>query len=244
MIEVNNLTKEYRSGWRGTMRAVDDVTFTCHPGEVYGLLGPNGAGKTTLLRMVSTAIRPKAGTARLAGIDVCRQPDEARRNLGFLSGNTGLYDRLTARETLRYFGRLQGMDDPAIDARIDTLAAAFEMRDFLGRRCDKLSTGMKQKVNLARAVIHDPPVLVLDEPTNGLDVITIRAMTRFIQDAREQGRTVLLSTHQMPEVEMLCDRVGLLHEGKLRFDGTVGDLREASGGHLEEAFFKLVEARA
>lgn len=244
MIEVENLTKEYRAGWRKKLLAIEGVTFTCQPGEVYGLLGPNGAGKTTLLRLVSTAIKPTAGAARVAGIDVAAQPGEARRRLGFLSGNTGLYDRLTARETLQYFGRLQGMDEASIHKRIDTLAAAFEMGHFLGRRCDKLSTGMKQKVNLARAVINDPPVLVLDEPTNGLDVITIRAMTRFIQDARDQGRTVLLSTHQMQEVEMLCDRVGLIHEGKLRFDGTVGELREASGGHLEEAFFRLAEATA
>lgn len=242
MIEVENLGKDYRIGWLGRARALEDVTMTCRPGEVYGLLGPNGAGKTTLLRLVSTAIRPTAGTARLMGIDVVGNPIGARRQLGFLSGNTGLYDRLTARETLLYFGRLQGMKNGELRKRIDMLSGTFDMGEFLDRRCDKLSTGMKQKVNLARAVIHDPPVLVLDEPTSGLDVITIRAMTRFIHDARSQGRTVLLSTHQMPEVEALCDRVGLLHKGWLCFDGTVEELRNASGGSLEDAFYRLVEA--
>lgn len=242
MIETEDLTKHYRVGWRRRHRGVEGVSLVCRPGEVYGLLGPNGAGKTTLLRLISTALRPTRGVARLDGVDVSRSPDRARRRIGFLSANTGLYARLTARETLAYFGRLQGMEHHDIRRRIDILAETFGMGEFLDRRCDRLSSGMKQKVNLARAVIHSPPVIVLDEPTNGLDVITIRSMTAFITAAREEGRTVLLSTHQMHEVEALCDRAGLLHKGRLHFDGTVAELRRASGGHLEQAFFQLAGA--
>lgn len=241
MIETEDLTKLYRAGWRHRQVGVEGISLACRPGEVYGLLGPNGAGKTTLLRLVSTALRPTRGTARVDGIDVARSPGEVRRRIGFLSANTGLYARLTARETLEYFGRLHGMGRRELRERIDTLARTFSMGEFLGRRCDRLSTGMKQKVNLARAVIHSPPVIILDEPTNGLDVITIRSMTGFITNARAEGRTVLLSTHQMHEVEALCDRAGLLHQGRLHFEGTVAELREASGGHLEEAFFQLAE---
>jgi sodium transport system ATP-binding protein len=244
LIEAENLAKDYKTGWWKSHRAVKGVSFTCKPGEVFGLLGPNGAGKTTILRMVSTALVPSEGTTRIDGVDVRRHPSEARARLGFLSGNTGLYGRLTGRETLLYFGRLHGMDDRALRDRIDALAETFSLASFLDKRCESLSTGMKQKINLSRALIHDPPALVLDEPTNGLDVITIRAMTRFIETERARGKTILLSTHQMNEVEGLCDRVGLIHHGRLCFTGTVKELRDASGGSLEEAFFRLAGAES
>lgn len=268
MIEVRNLTKTFRDRGRGRARArkpetraaawrallsrtksdenrgrvvaARDVSFACRPGEVFGLLGPNGAGKTTVLRMISTAIKPTSGEVRVDGRDAVAQPLETRRRVGFLSSNTGLYGRLTAREVLRYFGRLHGMAPAALDARVEALAETFRMAEFLDRPCDTLSTGMRQKVNIARTVLHDPPVMVFDEPTAGLDVLTSRVIVKFIRDCRNLGKTVLFSTHVMSEVDALCDRVAMIHRGRLVFDGSLDQLRDEGDGNLDDAFVRRV----
>jgi len=240
MIEITDLCKTY-GGWRrGRVEALRGLSFACRPGEVFGLLGPNGAGKTTALRIISTALRPTSGRAVVLGLDVTRQPREVRRQVGFLSANTGLYGRLSAREVLTYFGRLFGLQGPALRARIDQLSQVFGMAEFLDRRCEKLSTGMRQKVNIARTVIHSPPVMVFDEPTSGLDVLTSRAIVRFIRQCKHEQRTVLFSTHIMAEVQTLCDRVGIIHEGRLHYCGTTAELRARYGDDLDEAFVQIV----
>jgi len=241
LIEVNGLSKTYKGRRRSKVEALRDVSFQCEPGQVFGLLGPNGAGKTTCLRILSTALRPSAGSAIVGGRDIVSDPRGVRENIGFLSSNTGLYGRLTAREVLVYFGRLFGMERRKIDARIAELAATFSMKDFLDRPCDKLSTGMRQKVNIARTVIHSPPVMVFDEPTNGLDVLTSRTIVQFIGKCREEGKTVLFSTHIMAEVERLCDHLAIIHEGRLFFSGSVAELRSRYGENLDDAFVQAIK---
>lgn len=244
MVEVKGLTKEFRD-WRwGRTRAVADVSFSVGQGEALGLLGPNGAGKTTVLRMISTALRPTGGTAVVDGHDVRHDPAAVRRRIGFLSTGTALYGRLTPRETLRFFGRLNGMTDGDLRRRIDLLAGLLDMGAFLDRPCDKLSHGMKQKANIARCLLHDPPVVVLDEPTTGLDVPGSRRIVDFIRQCREEGKTVLLSTHNMLEVERLCDRVAVLAGGRLVFFGDRADLHAEHGADLEDAFVSLVAGDA
>jgi sodium transport system ATP-binding protein len=243
MISVSGLSKTYKDK-RKRIVALDDVSFECLPGQIFGLLGPNGAGKTTTLRIISTAIRPTAGGGKVLDFDLVSQSAEVRRRIGFLSTNTGLYGRLTAREVLTYFGRLYGIDAEQLGRRIDALSEMFQMRDFLKRPCDKLSTGMRQKVNIARTVIHEPAVLVLDEPTTGLDVLASRTIAQFVRNCRDENKTVLLSTHIMPEVEKLCDRVGIIHEGKLRFCGTVPEIRKKFGDDLDEAFVRIIDGDA
>src|SRR5262249_28263321 len=224
--------------------AASDISFTCRAGEVFGLLGPNGAGKTTTLRMLSTVLAPTAGTARIAGHDVVREADRVRASIGFLSGNTGLYPRLTPREVLRYFGRLYGMEDAAIAARTAALSKLLDMEAFLDRRCDALSTGMKQKVNVARTVLHDPQVLVLDEPTAGLDVLASRTIIDFVRSCRQQGKCVVFSTDIMAEVARLCDRLAIIHLGRVQFLGTLDEFRKGADGDLEEAFLRVLERAA
>lgn len=240
MIEVEALGKTYKGKRRSTVTALEGVSFECAPGEVFGLLGPNGAGKTTCLRILSTALRPTSGRARVMGHDILREAEAVRRKIGFLSSNTGLYGRLSAREVLAYFGKLFGMSDEAVRERTAALAETFGMQEFLDRNCDALSTGMRQKVNIARTVIHSPPVMVFDEPTAGLDVLTSRTIVQFIKACREEGRTVIFSTHIMSEVEKLCDRVGIVHQGHLHFCGQTGELRERYGHDLDEAFVRLI----
>ncbi|MDK2972547.1 MAG: sodium transport system ATP-binding protein [Candidatus Sumerlaeota bacterium] len=244
MIEARLLTKSFRDRRRGAINAVSEVSFTCQPGKVFGLLGPNGAGKTTTLRLISTALRPTSGTALVDGIDVAANPAGVRTRIGFLSANTGLYGRLTAREVLRYFGRLNGMEKEPLETRIADLAVLFDLGAFLDRPCDKLSTGMKQRVNIARTVVHDPPVLILDEPTAGLDVLSSRTIVTFIRTQRDAGKTILFSTHIMPDVERLCDTVGIIHQGRLFYEGTLDGLRERHGEDLEDAFVRMVTAAA
>lgn len=240
MIEVEDLTKTYRDSKRGRFDAVHQVSFQCRPGEIYGLLGPNGAGKTTTLRMISTAIKPSSGSGRVLGYDLVKDAQKVRASIGFLSANTGLYGRLSPREIFRYFGSLFGMSRKQIGDRTEELADTFQMKDFLDRPCDKLSTGMKQKVNIARSILHDPKVVVLDEPTSGLDVLTSRGIVQFIRQCREEQKTVLFSTHIMSEVTRLCDHVGVIHNGELFYSGTIGELRKSHGEDMEEAFIKIV----
>ena len=224
MIEARELSKFFNDKKRGAIRAVDRISFSCMPGEIYGLLGANGAGKTTTLRMLATILAPTSGTAIVAGYDIAREPQKVRANIGFLSTATALYDRLTAYETVEYFGQLYGLDSAAIRRRADELFTALDMQEFRDRRCGKLSTGMKQKVSIARTLIHNPSVMIFDEPTSGLDVMTARSIIDFIRQCRDQGKTVIFSTHVMPEAEKLCDRIGIIHGGKLRAEGTLKEM--------------------
>jgi sodium transport system ATP-binding protein len=240
-IEAVGLAKSFVDPRRGRVEAVRGVDLDCRWGEIYGLLGPNGAGKTTTLRMLATILAPTAGRARVAGVDVAADPLEVRRRIGFLSGTTGLYPRLTPRETLRYFGRLHGLRDPALELRVEELVRAFAMDEFAEARCESLSTGQRQKVSIARAVLHDPPVLILDEPTTGLDVLASGAMIDFIESRRAAGTCVLFSTHVLSEAERLCDRIGVIFHGRLLAVGTLEELARRTGERwLEDIFRALV----
>jgi sodium transport system ATP-binding protein len=243
MIEARHLVKRFRDKKRGAVCAVNDVSFSCRPGEIYGLLGANGAGKTTMLRMLATILAPSEGTAIVAGFDVAKEPQKVRSSVGFLSTATALYGRLSAQEMVEYFGRLQGLDEPTLQRRIDQIFARLEMDDFRDRRCDMLSTGMKQKVSIARTLVHDPTVMIFDEPTVGLDVMAARTIAAFIRECRDAGKTVVFSTHVMREVEKLCDHIGIIHNGKLLAEGTLPQLRERFAVQdLEDLFVKVVES--
>jgi sodium transport system ATP-binding protein len=240
MIEARELSKVFNDKKRGAVRAVDSVSFRCEPGQIYGLLGANGAGKTTTLRMLATILSPTSGTATVAGFDVVREPAKVRAHIGFLSTATALYDRLTAVETVEYFGQLFGLDSATIARRTTEIFKTLDMEEFRHRRCGKLSTGMKQKVSIARTIIHDPPVMIFDEPTNGLDVMAARSITDFIRQCRSQGKTVIFSTHVMTEAEKLCDRIGIIHSGKVRAEGTLVELRaHYAQSSLEEIFVQV-----
>ncbi len=241
MIEVRDLSKWFRGAGGVRVTAVDAVRFTVNPGEVFGLLGPNGAGKTTLLRMLCTVLTPSDGTATVAGCDVVTQPGEVRRHVGFLSANTGVYDRMTAWELVEYYGRLHQVPPDELRARMEDLFATLQMTEFRDVRGGKLSTGMKQKLSIARAMVNDPPVLIFDEPTAGLDVLVQRAVLDNIKRLRGRGKTIIFSTHIMREVEKLCDRVAVMAKGKVVVCGTLNELREMyKQDDLEELFFSLV----
>ena len=241
MIHVTNLTKSFRDLRRGQVRAVDGVSFEARPGEVFGLLGPNGAGKTTIMRILCTVLKPTGGTATLAGYDVATQPGLARQHLGFLSANTAIYDRMSAWEMVEFFGKLYGLGDERLRSRMEEVFASLQMNDFRDVLGARMSTGMRQKVSIARAIIHDPPVMIFDEPTLGLDVLVGRAVLQNIERLRDQGKCILYSTHIMREVEKLCDRVAVISKGRIQAEGTVAELRERHGEQdLEELFFRLV----
>jgi len=241
MIEARGLSKRFQDKKRGEIHAVENVSFNCKPGQIYGLLGANGAGKTTTLRMLATILEPSDGTAVICGHDVIEEPEKVRACVGFLSTATALYPRLTAQELVEYFGRLNGLDEATLKNRVDEIFSRLEMNGFRDRRCDKLSTGMKQKTSIARTLVHDPPVMIFDEPTTGLDVMTARTIISFISDCRDRGKAVIFSTHIMSEVERLCDHVGIIHDGKLLEEGTVAELRaKYSERNLEEIIVKVV----
>ena len=241
MIEARGLSKRFQDKKRGEIRAVDNVSFTCQPGKIYGLLGANGAGKTTTLRMLATILEPTDGTAIICGHDVVDDPEKARANIGFLSTGTALYPRLSSQELVEYFGRLNGLDEATLKKRVDDIFNRLEMNDFRDRRCDKLSTGMKQKTSIARTLVHDPPVMIFDEPTTGLDVMTARTIINFISECRERGKAIIFSTHIMSEIERLCDSIGIIHDGKLLAEGTVSELRAEYAEHnIEEIIVKVV----
>lgn len=242
MIEVTGLSKWF-NGKAGRVTAVDDLSFTVAAGEVFGLLGPNGAGKTTTLRILCTVLRPSAGTARVAGFDVERQANQVRHNIGFLSANTGIYDRMTAWEMVAYYGRLHGLTGDALSSRMDAVFTALKMNDFRDRRGGQLSTGMRQKVSIARALVHDPPVLIFDEPTAGLDVLVQRSVLNQIAELRSLGKCIVFSTHVMREAERLCDRIAVMAHGRIADCGTLHELRERHHEQdLEELFFRLMGA--
>ena len=241
MIETRGLVKLFKDKKRGEIRAVDNISFTCNPGQIYGLLGANGAGKTTTLRMLATILEPSDGTATVCGHDVVEQPQKVRANVGFLSTATALYPRLTSQEMVEYFGRLNGLREAELNKRVDEIFERLDMNSFRDRRCDKLSTGMKQKTSIARTLVHDPQVMIFDEPTLGLDIMTARTIIEFIRECRERGKTVIFSTHVMSEVEKLCDVIGIIHNGKLLAEGPLAELRRKhSENDLEEIFVKVV----
>src|SRR6266550_6341321 len=210
MIEVVDLVKSFRDLRRGLVHAVDHVSFEARPGEVFGLLGPNGAGKTTAMRILCTVLRPTGGVARVAGYDVLTQASEVRRHIGFLSMNTAIYDRMSAWELVEYFGLLYGLERQHLRQRMEEVFARLQMNDFRDVLGAKMSTGMRQKVSIARAIIHDPPVLIFDEPTLGLDVLVARSVMQNIERLRSLGKCILFSTHIMREAERLCDRVAII----------------------------------
>ena len=236
MVQVEEIVKHF-----GSIQAVRGVSFACPAGTVFGLLGPNGAGKTTLLRLLATILRPTQGRAVLAGHELVSAAEQVRRVIGVLPTNAGLYGRLTARENLRYFGVLYGLGGSALEARITELLGRLSMSDAEDRRAEGFSSGMRQKVALARALLHDPPILLLDEPTEGLDVPTARTVYRLIEELRDAGKCLILSTHRMAEAERLCSRIGIIAGGKMRAIGTMPDLcRLAGSDDLEEVFLRLV----
>ncbi|MDM7860005.1 ATP-binding cassette domain-containing protein [Alteromonas sp. ASW11-36] len=259
MIEVNQLAKKFvienpkklseqeRQDPRLKGRffhSVKSVSFQCNNGQVLGLLGPNGAGKTTTLRMLSTALQPDAGSVVINGVDVIDKPLAARQKLGFLSGSTGLYGRLTGRENIAYFGRLHGMAEEAIEARIKELADLLDLHEYLDRRSENFSTGMKQKTNIARAVVHNPEVVILDEPTTGLDIMAAQTVLNFIRGLKKQGVPVIFSTHHLEEVSELCDRVTVIDQGETRFSDTIEAFKGLSDTSLSDSFLTTIAREA
>jgi sodium transport system ATP-binding protein len=239
---VRQLSKVFHDDSRGEVRAVDGIEFECRAGEIFGLLGANGAGKTTTLRILSTILKPTAGTASLMGHDVEDDPESVRRKLGFHSATTALYPRLTARETLDFFARINGYPTRRVAERVQTLVARFGLGEYAGALVDRLSQGMKQKVSIARTIAHDPPVLIFDEPTVGLDVLNAIELRNIIAELRAEGKTILFSTHIMSEAEKLCDRIAILHRGRIHACDTLANLRVATGQHyLEDIFVHYVE---
>lgn len=257
MIEIKDLAKAFALGKsnklsdtekqdvrysKDAFHSVRNVSFSCGSGEVLGLLGPNGAGKTTTLRMLSTALKPDAGSVLLNGVDVLKQPVKARQQIGFLSADTGLYGKLTAFENIAYFGRLHGMKEQALKQRIEELFTLLNMHDFANRRADNMSTGMKQKTAIARAVVHSPKVVILDEPTTGLDIMTVQTVLDFIKGLKEAGTPVIFSTHHLDEVASLCDRVVVIDKGISAFSGDIASFKALSGnGDLRDAFLSVLQ---
>lgn len=224
-----------------TVRAVDNISFTCQPGRVFSLLGPNGAGKTTTLRMIATILKPTSGSITLTGYDVEKEEKAVRRNIGFLTGSTRLYQRLTPNELVKYFADLYDLDKTTFTQRKEELFSLLDMHDFAKKRIGQLSTGMKQKVSIARSMIHDPEVLIFDEPTSGLDVITAASIIQLIRQCKAQNKTVIFSSHIMSEVDLLCDDLAIIHQGKLCYSGPMDDFRsQMQSASLTEEFIRIV----
>ncbi len=241
-IFVDKLSKVFEDEGRGTLVAVSEVSFHCRPGEIFGLLGTNGAGKTTTLRMLSTLLKPSGGQARVMGFSVLENPDQVRRSLGYLSTTTALYPRLTCRETLDFFARINGYPSNGVAERVESLIHRFGLQEYADARIERLSTGMTQKVAIARTVAHDPAVVILDEPTNGLDILNVLDFHSLMRELKEAGKTVLFSTHTMSEAERLCDRIAIIHKGLILACGTLEELRTLSGEHyLEDIFVWLLD---
>jgi sodium transport system ATP-binding protein len=242
MIEVSELTKCFSDAKRGSVSALNAVSFEVRPGEVFGLLGPNGAGKTTCLRILSTVLRPTGGRAIISGYDVANYPAQVRSRIGFMSNNTGIYDRMTAWEMVEYFGRLYGLTGDKLVSRMDEVFTMLQMHDFRDLLGSKMSTGMRQKVSIARTIVHDPPVLIFDEPTSGLDVLVARNVLEAVARLRDAGKSIIYSTHIMSEVERLCDRVAVIHKGEILAMGTREELCEQHKTEsMEDLFFALID---
>lgn len=244
MITVDGLTKEFPQKENDNLKAVDNLSFSANTGEIVVLLGMNGAGKTTTMRMLSTVLQPTSGKASVCGFDLLKSPQEIRRRLGFLSGDTGLYRRLTARELITYFGKLYDMKISRIKERIELINSMLDMHEFLDKKIDSLSTGMRQKVSIARSIIHDPPVMIFDEATAGLDILTAKNIISFIHSCKTEGKCVLFSTHIMREAERIADRIVMIHQGKMLKEGTWSEMKEDTGiADLDDIFIHYVSAR-
>lgn len=241
MIHVRDLTKTYSDLADGELLALDRVSFDCMPGQIMGLVGPNGAGKTTALRILATVLKPTSGTAVINGFDVVAQPDPVRRSLGFVSVNTAIYDRLTAWEMVQLFGRLHGMDAELLQERMEFLFDRFQMNELRNTLGSKMSTGMKQKVSIARALVHDPPVLIFDEATSGLDILVAREVLKTIEQIRDQGKTIIYSSHIMTEVRRLCDHVAVINHGRILVQGTIESLVDRFDcANIDDLFYDLL----
>jgi len=241
MIHVRKLRKSYQDLQSGQFKALDGISFDAMPGQVYGLLGPNGAGKTTALRILSTVLRPTSGTAIINGFDVNESPEEIRHQIGFVSTNTAIYDRMTAWELVQYFGRLYGMDSENLQIRMEHLFERFQMNDIRNVLGSKMSTGMKQKVSIARAIIHDPPVLIFDEATSGLDILVAREVLRTVEQLADQGKCVIFSSHIMTEVRRLCHRIAIMSHGRILAEGSIEDIIEQyNENDIEELFYQII----
>jgi len=241
MIQVEGLTKIFKDKKRGKVVAINNLKFDCQKGQIFGLLGPNGAGKTTTLRILATMMVPTQGKAEVNGFDVVKDANKVRRHIGFLSSETGLYDRFTPRETVKFFGRINGIEDKIIEKRMAEIFRNLDMEDFQDVRVNKLSTGMKQKLSIARSIIHNPPILILDEPTVGLDIITARTVIEYVKKFKEEGKCIIYSTHIMREAEKLCDVIAIIHQGNIIAKGTLEELKKNSlSDDLEEIFFGLI----
>ena len=240
MIRAHDLHKSFETK-TGTVNAVSGVSFEAHDGQITGLLGPNGAGKTTTLRMLYTLMRPDQGRIEVDGVDPAADPVAVRRALGVLPDARGVYKRLTARENIAYFGRLHGIPAARVEERIAALSSALDMGEILERQTEGFSQGQRTKTAIARALVHDPRNVILDEPTNGLDVMTTRAMRDFLRGLRDEGRCVIFSSHIMQEVAALCDRIVIIAKGQVVAEGTADQLREQTGeSNLEDAFVKVI----
>jgi len=242
-VVVRNLRKTFYDEGRGEVKAVDSINFECHEGEVFGLLGANGAGKTTTLRMLSTILAPTSGSASLMGHDVVTDSQGARKNLGLYSATTALYPRLTTRETIDFFARINQYPAEHVEERVDYLIQRFGLTKYADARIEKLSSGMKQKVSIARTVAHNPAILIFDEPTVGLDVLNALDVQETINELRSEGKTIIFSTHIMSEAERLCDRIAIIHGGHILACDTLAALRESTHQHyLEDIFVLYVKA--
>lgn len=252
MIRVDKVCKQFKLSRKqkqeiegghahNTLLAVADVSFNCTPGRIFTLLGPNGAGKTTTLRMMATMLKPTSGTITIAGFDTVKEPEQVRGKIGFLTGSTALYERLTPNEIIKYYADLHGMDNAKFNSRKQELFKLLGIDEFANRRIGKLSTGMKQKVSIARTMIHDPEVVIFDEPTVGLDVITARGIIQLIRGCKEQGKTVIFSTHIMGEVSLLSDDLAIIHKGKLLYNDTFEQfLKQMKSKTIEDEFIRIV----
>jgi len=241
LVQVQNLCKSYPDAEQGEFKALDNVSFVAKAGEVFGLLGPNGAGKTTALRILATILHPTSGSVRIFNFDVTKQADYVRHSIGFVSNNTAIYDRMSAWEMVEYFGRLYALPDDHLYPRMEKIFRRLQMDDFKECPGAKMSTGMKQKTSIARALIHDPPVLIFDEASLGLDVMVARALQSIVLDLRDQGKCIIYSTHIMREVERLCDRVAIIYKGKVIDSGSLADLAARHDqDDFEELFFQLL----
>lgn len=241
MVEVESLSREFRDPKRGIVKAVEQVSFQAQPGRVLGVLGANGAGKTTLLRTLATILRPTSGTARVAGYSITASSADVRRSLGFLSATTATYGRLTVSESLAFFAELYGLDPATAARRIEFVAQRFSLGPFLNTLGERLSTGQRQRANIARAVLHNPPVVFFDEPTAGLDVIAAQAVLEFVEECRREGKTILFSSHVMSEAERLCDDLLVIHGGTVRAQATPAELvSQCQADSLEAAYLATI----
>ena len=252
MIDVKNVSKSYKLSRKqrkemgndfigDSVLAVDNISFSCQSGRIFGLIGPNGAGKTSTLRMIGTMLAPSSGAILVNKFDTVTHSQSVKKSLGFLSGNTGLYDRLTAEEMVRYYADLHEMTEANFQKSRNRLFGLLDMEEFSGRRIGKLSTGMMQKVNIARTMIHEPEVVVFDEPTSGLDVMASRSIIRLIKECGDEGKTVIFSSHRLAEIQSLCDDLAIIHKGELYFNGTYEEFEsQKQEATLEDEFIRMV----